>query len=478
MEIADYVEHDAVALGELVATGQVSAEELLDVALRQLEAVNPVVNAVIRVMEDEARDRLTQLDGTASPLRGVPYLLKDLTAMYAGVPTTHGSRFLSSFVPDYDTELVRRLKNAGLVIFGKTNTPEFGGAPTTEPALHGPTRNPWKTSHSAGGSSGGSAAAVAAGIVPAAHASDGGGSIRVPASCCGLFGLKPSRGRYSMGPAVGEIWSGMSIEHALTRTVRDSATLLDIVAGPVPGDPYFIERPGTPFADEVGRDPGRLRIAASAAVAPGIDVHPDVLRTYRAAVEHLRGLGHEVEEVAPTYDAAATSAAILKIIGVNYARTIARHAERIGREPEEGELEHAIEYRRGRGAAVPATEYLEAVEALHRAGRDVASFMASGYDLMLRPTVAQPPPPLGYLDMNTKDLDAYLERLWSYIPYTSLFNATGQPAASVPFGRSADGLPVGIQFAAAVGDESLLFRLAGQLEATAPWATPATKAVA
>ncbi|WDZ83801.1 amidase [Micromonospora cathayae] len=471
MQESEYLAHDATGLAALVAAGEVSPAELLDAALARTAEVNPVVNAVVHPMEAQARAQLATVTPGSGPLAGVPYLLKDLTAMYAGVPTSHGSRFLGDVLPDYDTEVVARLKAAGLVIFGKTNTPELGGAPTTEPQRFGPARNPWHTGHSTGGSSGGSAAAVAAGIVPACHATDGGGSIRIPASCCGVFGLKPSRGRNPAGPRLGEIWAGMSAEHAVTRTVRDSAALLDVTSGPAVGDPYACPPPVRPFAAEVGRDPGRLRIAASAAVADGITVHPDVLATFAEAVAHLRGLGHEVDEVAPAYDATATSAAVVKIIAVNYARSIARHAAVKGREPEPGELERVIERRRAVGRAVPATEYVEAVETIHRAGRDVGAFLGT-YDVILRPTVAQPPPPLGYLDMNAEDLDGFLTRLWSYIPYTSVFNATGLPAASVPFGRSADGLPLGIQLAARYGDEATLFRLAAQIEATRPWSLP------
>lgn len=471
MKESDYLRHDAVGLGALVAAGEVSPAELLDAALARTAEMNPTVNAVVHSMEPQARAQLATVTPGSGPLAGVPYLLKDLTAMYAGVPTSHGSRFLGDLVPDYDTEVVARLKAAGLVIFGKTNTPELGGAPTTEPQRFGPARNPWRTGHSTGGSSGGSAAAVASGIVPASHATDGGGSIRIPASCCGVFGLKPSRGRNPAGPRLGEIWAGMSAEHAVTRTVRDSAAILDATSGPGLGDPYICPPPERPFLAEVGRDPGRLRIAASAAVADGITVHPDVLATFDAAVAHLRGLGHEVDEVGPDYDAAATSAAVVKIIAVHYARSIARHAAVKGREPEPGELERVIERRLSIGRAVPATDYVEAVETLHLAGRAFAAFMQP-YDVILRPTVAQPPPPLGYLDMNSEDLDSFLTRLWSYIPYTSVFNATGLPAASVPFGRSGDGLPIGIQIAARYADEATLFRLAAQIESTHPWEMP------
>jgi amidase len=459
---------DAVGLGQLVATGDVSAEELLDLALDRLREVNPTVNAVIHTMEAEARRSARAAVPGSSPLAGVPFLLKDLTAWYAGVPTRSGSRFWKDFVPDRDTETVARLRAAGLVIFGKTNTPEFGGAPTTEPQLFGPTRNPWDVRHSAGGSSGGSAAAVAAGIVPAAHATDGGGSIRIPSSCCGVFGFKPSRGRTSAGPVLGEQWAGMSAEHAITRTVRDSAALLDITSGAAPGDPYSLPRPARPFLEEVGHDPRRLRIAASAEVAPGITVDPEALLAFEAGIAACRSLGHEVVEAAPVYEREVTSAAVVRIIAVSYASMIGKRVEALGREPEPDELERVIHRRREVGQATSGVDYLRAVEAIHRAGRDLAAFMTD-FDVILRPTVAQPPPPLGYLDMNATDLDAFLQRLWSYIPYTAVFNATGQPAMSVPLHWTAAGLPMGVQFAGRLGEEGLLFQLAGQLERAAPW---------
>lgn len=465
----EYRAHDAVGLGELVRSGEASPTELLDAALERVDAVNPRVNAVVRLMADEARSQISSIDRDASPLSGVPYLLKDLTTWYAGVPTTYGSSFWSDFVPDVDTAVVARLRAAGVVMFGKTNTPELGGSPNTEPRLFGSTRNPWNLDHSAGGSSGGASAAVAAGMVPAAHASDGGGSIRIPASCCGLFGLKPSRGRNSAGPVLGEQWVGMSAEHAVTRTVRDSAAILDITAGPAIGDPYACPAPERPYLEEVGRDPGRLRIAASTQRPDGIELDSEARRAYDRTIELCVELGHDVVEAQPEYDLAGTSAAVVRIIAVHYAAAVQKRSEALGREPGPDELEVVIQRRLEVGRAVSATEYVRSVEAIHLAGRQIGSFMRD-HDVILRPTVAHAPPPLGYLDMNSDDLDEYLRRVWSYIPFTAVFNATGQPAMSMPLHWTDAGLPIGSQFAARYGDEATLFRLAGQIEAAQPWA--------
>lgn len=468
MEHSEYRQHDAIGLGELIRSGAIRPDEVLEAALARVAAANPVVNAVVHLMVDQARDQIARHDSSASPLAGVPYLLKDLTTWFAGAPTTYGSRFWKDFVPDVDTEVAARLRRGGLVVFGKTNTPELGGSPNTEPRLFGSTRNPWNIAHSAGGSSGGASAAVAAEMVPAAHASDGGGSIRIPASCCGLFGLKPSRGRNSAGPVLGEQWVGMSAEHAVTRSVRDSAALLDITSGPAPGDPYACPAPERPFLEEVTRSPGRLRIAASTQRPEGLELHPEAVAAYEDAIQLCADLGHDVIEAEPTYDLGAVAASVVKIIAVHYAHAIAKRAAVVGREPGPDDLEVVIHKRLQVGRGVSATEYVHAVETIHGAGRQIGAFMRD-VDVILRPTVAHPAPPLGYLDMNADDLDEYLRRVWSYIPFTAVFNATGQPAMSVPLHWTADGLPLGVQFAARYGDEATLFRLAGQLEQARPW---------
>jgi len=467
MNIDEYQSHDLLGLAALVKSGEVSGGELLDTALDVTQRVNGEVNAVVRLMEAEARRDLDGADRDAS-LYGVPYLLKDLTAMYAGVPTTQGSVFFKDFVPDYDTVTVRRLRESGLVIFGKTNTPELGGNVSAEPQLFGPTRNPWNTTFSAGGSSGGAAAAVSAGIVPAAHATDGGGSIRIPASCCGLFGLKPSRGRTSFGPKLGEGWNGMTSEHAITRSVRDSAALLDVIAGPAPGDPYGIPAPRRTFLAALSEQVRPLRIAYTAVAPSGAPVDERVVAELMATVEVLRACGHVCVEAVPELDGPAVSDANVKVIAVHHAFNVGKRAAVLGREPQAGDLEKVMQYRVDVGRQVSAVDYVKAVEVLHQAGRAVGEFMRE-YDVILRPTTAKPPQPIGTFDMNTDDLQSFLKALWGYIPFTALFNATGQPAMSVPLGW-ADGLPVGMQFAGRYGDEETLFQLARQLEVESPWA--------
>lgn len=468
MRIDEYTDYDAVGLAELVDRGDVTPTELLDVAIAAVERENPSVNAVVVDMQDEARRFVAEDLRESGSLRGVPYLLKDLRADYAGVPTTAGSRFFVDNVPSRDSELVRRLKLAGLVIFGKTNTPEFGGNVSTEPVLFGPTRNPWNTDRIAGGSSGGSAAAVAAGLVPAAHASDGGGSIRIPASCCGVFGLKPTRGRNPAGPVFGEAWNGLSMEHAITRSVRDSAAVLDATAGPGVGDPYWAPPQDRPFVAEVDTEPEALRIAFTTTAKSGVPVDPQYVAAVHETAAWLEDLGHRVEERTPDYDGQALGNAVRTIIGGNMMAAVRAHAARTGREPGPEDLEKAIHRRIALGDEHTATDYAAAVQTMHRCGRAVGEFMTD-WDVLMSPTVARPPLGIGDLDTNTDDVQTFLANLYGFIPFTAVFNATGQPAMSVPLHQDTDGLPIGIQFAARFGDEATLFRVAGQLERTHPW---------
>ena len=469
MELQEYFELDGVAMASLVRRGEVHPSELLDAAVNAGHRLNPFVNAVVTDMEHEARQQIK--DKLHGPLNGVPFLLKDLRAMYKGVPTTAGSRFMRSAVADHDSTLVARYKKAGLVIFGKTNTPEFGGNVSTEPVLFGPTRNPWDLDRIAGGSSGGSAAAVAAGIVPMAHASDGGGSIRIPASCCGLVGLKPTRGRNPAGPYFGEAWSGLSVEHAVTRTVRDSAVLLDSSCGPESGDPYWPPPRERPYAEEVASDPGRLRIAFSWQTPSGVDVHPDCRKAVEDVATLCELLGHDVEHAAPRYNRPEVGQAIRLIIGSNMMAGIRSHEEKTGSPPRPEEIERVIRYRAAVGDQVTGTEYALALQSIHRAGRRLGDFFRD-YDILITPTVATPPPPLGTFNTDTEDVQGFLEALYGFIPFTAIFNATGQPAISLPLARTSDGrLPIGVQFAARFGDEATLFRLAAQLEAERPWPT-------
>lgn len=462
----EYQDYDAMGLAELVRNGETTPSELLETAIGEIERLNPVLNAVNRTMYDEARGCIEQglPDG---PFTGVPFLLKDLRAAYAGVPTVAGSAFFVDKVASHDSELVRRYKAAGLVIAGKTNTPEFGGAPTTEPSLYGPTRNPWNLDRSSGGSSGGSAAAVAAGMVPAAHGSDGGGSIRIPAACCGIFGIKPTRGRNPSGPDFGEAWNGLSAEHVLSRTVRDSAALLDATAGPELGDPYSVPSPTEPFLASVSRPPGRLSVAMTASTAAG-PAHPDCVEAVEKTAELLSELGHEVKEDSPEWDRPTAGAAFRLLIAANVQASIDEYAEQKGRQPNNDELENVIRVLAGESYESTSIDLVRATWAVHRAGRAVAPFFEK-YDVWLTPTVATPPPPLGMIDMTTDDIDSYLVTVFGYIPFTAIANFAGLPAMSVPLHWNTDGLPIGVHFVAGYARDNLLFSLAGQLEKAQPW---------
>ncbi len=464
---ADYGAFDALGLAELVGKREVSARELLDAAIARAEALNPTINAICHELYDAAGAAI-EAGLPDGPLSGVPFLLKNLSAAYAGVPLTNGSRLFEGFVPDYDSELVARYKRAGLVIFGRTNSPEFGLSYSTEPTLYGPTRNPWNPERVAGGSSGGAAAAVAARIVPAAHASDGGGSIRVPAACCGLFGMKPTRGRNPAGPIAGEGWAGMSTAHAITLTVRDSAALLDATAGPDVGAPYWAPQPARPFLAEVGAAPARLRIAVSAHTPNGVPVDADCIAAMERAAKICLDLGYRVDEASPVYDGAAMGDAINTVIAANLSAAIERRAAALGRDAAPGDVERMTWAFARLGAKIGAAAYVEAVETIHRVGRQVARFFLD-YDVLLTPTTAKPPLAIGDLDPMTEDGKAYQAELTSFAAFPPLSNVTGAPAMSVPLYWNAQGLPIGAQFVGRFGDEATLFRLAGRLEEAAPW---------
>ncbi|HEY8004442.1 MAG TPA: amidase [Phenylobacterium sp.] len=460
MDFEDYRRHDAVGLAGLVARREVSADELLETAAARMAEVNPKINAVTQDLTGRARTE----ERTPGPFCGVPFLLKDLGAALAGTPTTGGSRLFADTVAPADSALTAAYKGAGLSIFGKTNTPEFGLWPMTESELLGVCRNPWDLGRTPGGSSGGAAAAVAAGIVPAAHASDGGGSIRTPASCCGLFGMKPSRGRVSFAP-LGEGWAGASIQHAVTRSVRDSAALLDVACRPQPGDPYFLGTPETPFAEEAARDPGRLRIAvfAGAMQAPGID--PECAAAVRETARLLEELGHQVEEAVIPGDAAAMQAAAGAVISASIAANLDAEAERRGKPIEEGEIEAPTMATYRRGQKVTAAAYVRGIQALHAYTRAEAQLFET-YDVLLLSTLGSPAIPIGWI---LEDPQQIGERLFAFMPNTQAFNNTGQPAMTVPLAWSQGGLPIGLQFVARMGAEATLFRLAGQLEQARPW---------
>ena len=469
MKAEEFDSFDGLGLAELVRRRDASPAELLDAAVSRVEARNPELNAVVTRMYDQARAAIAE-GLPAGPFTGVPYLLKDLGAHYTGAVTSFGSTLFKDFVVDHDSEITARLRRAGLVIFGKTNTPELGLAPSTEPRLFGPTRNPWSLGHSSGGSSGGSAAAVAAGMVPMAHATDGGGSIRIPASCCGLFGLKPTRARNPMGPDAGEGWGGASVGHAVTRTVRDSAALLDATSGPDVGDPYWAPPPARPFLDEVGRDPGRLRIALTTRPWNGQPVDPECAEAATAAARLCERLGHRVEEATPAVDAKLLGEASLIIVSANIRAALEARAAVLGRELAAGDVERLTWARAMNGHTARAADYARSIGVIHRTGRVVARFFTR-YDILLSPTMCRPPYPLGVLDLMTEDVERYTQAILGAIGFTSLFNSAGCPAMSVPLSWSRAGLPIGVQFAAPFGDEATLFRLGAQLETAQPWAT-------
>ncbi len=484
----DYDRYDGLGLAELVRKKEISPAELVEEAIRRIEQVNPQINAVIHPMYDLARQQVAQ-GLPEGPFQGVPFLLKDLLAHHAGVPTQGGSRFFRDFVPDYDSEIVRRYRAAGVVILGKTSTPELGITPFTEPALFGPTRNPWNLSRTAGGSSGGSAAAVAARTVPLAHGNDGGGSIRIPASCCGLFGLKPSRGRIPMGPDIGEAWRGMAIHHVITLSVRDSAAMLDATAGPDVGAPYVAPPPDRPYLEEVGRDPGRLRIAFTATpLLPGT-VHPDCVKGVQGTARLCEELGHHVEEAAPPVDGRAFARDFLTMVCAETRADIEEGERMVGRKPTFREFEPSTWALGLLGRQIPAGEFARALRSLQRATRQVAAFFEK-YDVLLTPTLATPPMEHGWLQPKGAEavamrllgrlnaggliqalagIEALAENVFAFIPFTPVFNVTGQPAMSVPLWWNDEGLPIGMHFVARYGDEATLFRLAGQLEQARPW---------
>ena len=459
---------DATAQAELVRSTEVKPVELVDAAIERIERVNPALNAVVTEMYEEARETASRAlpDG---PFTGVPFLLKDFLAEYAGVRFTEGSAFLRDFVPDEDSELVKRYKRTGLVFVGKTNMPELAIGATTEPELFGPTRNPWDTSRTAGGSSGGAAAAVASGMVAMAHGNDAGGSIRIPASCCGVFGLKPTRGRNPLGPQYGDMLSGLVAEHALTRSVRDSAALLDATCGPAPGDPYWAPPRERPYPDEIGADPGQLRIGFSTIAPLGDEAHPDCVAAVREAAALCNELGHRVEEAAPSFNGELLFQSFTKLIATGVAWAIDDWGRRTSREPTADGFEPFIWALASRGRQIGAPEYLTALQDIQAGSRDIARFF-DDRDVWLTPTLGQPPVLLGTFAYSAGDPWEHRRRIAGFAPFTSISNLTGQPAMSVPLHWNAEGLPVGVHFAARFGDEATLFRLAAQLEEARPWA--------
>ncbi len=460
---------DATAQAELVRTGEASAAELVDEAITRIEKLNPHLNAVIHELFDRAR---TEAAGELpeGPFRGVPFLLKDLGAELEGTPFNEGSDFSGDYTSTVTQELTRRYIDAGFVICGKTNTPEFGILPTAEPRRFGPSRNPWSTEHSTGGSSGGSAAAVAAGMVPVAHANDGGGSIRIPASCCGLVGLKPTRGRNSLAPQYGDMMGGLVVEHVVSRSVRDSAAILDVTAGPVPGDPYWAPPlRGPSFAAAAATAPSRLRVAVMVASPTGSEVHADCVAAVRATASLCESLGHQVEEAALSVDGDAFTTHFINQWACSNAWAIGDWEARVGRSAEEADVEPLSWALIELGRSLNGARYLASVQELQKISRQIADYF-EGIDVLLTPTLGEPPAPLGTFDSPPGEPLTGLFRAAAYVPFTPPFNVTGQPGISLPLHWNEGGLPIGVQLVGRFGDEETLLSLAGQLEEAAPWA--------
>ncbi len=471
ISLRDYTSYDATGLADLVARKQVKPEELLAAALEAASKVNPKLNAVLQTLPERAQGEIRSGLPKGS-FTGVPFLIKELVLHAKGVRCDAGSRLAQGMVPEADTELMARFRRAGLVLAGTTQTPEFGYNPTTETVLFGPVHNPWNLNHSPGGSSGGSAAAVAAGIVPMAHGNDGGGSIRIPASCCGLVGLKPTRDRTPTGPDYADPLCGLAIEFALTRTVRDAAALLDAVAGPDIGAPSLCVAPPRPYRMEVGAPTGRMRIAWTATTPSGAKAHTECEKAVHETVKLLEELGHDLIEDRPRFDWELFLKNVHPIWVAFNALSVDVAAQATGRKPGPDNLEAVTLACVEEGRGISATELLIAMAHQNTVSRQVGAWFEN-YDVLVTPTIARPPAPLGDLDQNRKGMKPFewTQYLFSYCPFTPLFNTTGQPAISLPLHWTADGLPVGVQIVGRFGDESALIRLASQLEEARPWAS-------
>ncbi len=484
----EYESYDGCGLAELIRRGEVSAAEVCEAAIARIERRNPGINAVVTPLFDFGRSALASLPPQA-PFRGVPFLLKDHLSALAGYPLTFGSKALAQFIPDHDSELVTRYRRAGFVILGKTNTPELGITAFTEPELFGPTRNPWDTGRTPGGSSGGAAAAVASGMVPLAGGGDGGGSIRIPAAYCGLFGLKPSRGRVPTGPDFGEIFQGAVVEHVITRTVRDSAAALDAIAGPDPGAPYLIAPPERPFLEETRRDPRRLRIAFDVRSPLDAPVHLEHVKAVLHAAVTLQRIGHEVEEARPELLFGELADSYVTVLCGEVAAEFEEIGAHLGRPLRAGDVEATTWMVGMVGRSLTAAAFANARRLWGVASRAMGRFHQR-YDLYLTPTTAQPPARIGELLPGPLEMAAMkaaagmrlgrllracgifaaaARRNMARTPFTQLANFTGQPAMSVPLHWTAQGLPCGVHFTAAIGDEATLFQLAAQIERAAPW---------
>jgi len=468
MSFAEYDRHDALGLAALIAKKKITAREAIDEAIARAEKLNPALNAIIFPAFERARDaaksRLPR-----GPFTGVPILLKDMRAGAIGMPTRSGSRMMPPIPADHDSTVVARFRAAGLIPLGKTNVPEFGILPTTESALYGPARNPWNLAHSTGGSSGGSAAAVAAGIVPIAHATDGGGSIRIPASCNGLVGLKVSRGRITQGPDASDSTSGLSVDNVVTRSVRDTAAALDFISAIDYGDPYTAPAPEGSYLDGIRRKPKRLRIAFSLANLYGRGFHPDVTAAVKKAAKLCGELGHTVEEATPAIPAEESTEAFMTLWACATGYGVSMLAGLTGIAPSLEVLEGLTLGLYERGRQIPAIRQIWAQQTLFRYARVMAAFHER-YDVWLTPTLGAPPVALGVIDTGESDVERAFEPFRDYVPYTALQNGSGQPAINLPLHWNKDGLPIGVQFVARYGGETLLLKLAAELEKASPWA--------
>lgn len=486
MKSSEYLRYDATELAEFVRRGEVTPQQLLDRAIAQIDGTNAQVNAVVRRLFDRAR---AQIDAglPEGPLHGVPILVKDLGAHIAGIPTTAGSRMLAGFIPDHDSEVVQRYTRAGAVIVGKTNTPELGITGVTESELHGPARNPWALDRTPGGSSGGSAAAVALRMTPVAHAGDGGGSIRIPASCTGLVGLKPSRGRVPNGPAIGGTWSGFVQQHVVCRTVADTALLLDVESGGTGDGPSIGLPEAGSFVEHLRRSPGRLRIGYSLETQLAGTTHPDVVEGVEAAVKLCEGLGHTVEPAQPAFDKPSLAHAYLTIVAANVYAEVERAHRGLGRSGQPRDLEAPTRLLYDIGRKASAGGFVLATQACQQLARTMVEFHAD-YDIFMLPTMAVPPPRIGEFDPTTPErafmwllrrvpfrrglelaLSQAANGMLGALPNTQPFNMSGQPAMSLPLHTAARDLPVGVQFVAPFGREDRLIELASQLEEASPW---------
>jgi amidase len=464
----EYETLDAIGLSQLITTGEVGAHEVLEAAIERIEHLNPTINALCHRWYDDARATLNA-GLPEGPLSGVPFALKDLQQLYKGQPITNGCRYWQGFIADHDSTLTERYRESGLVILGRTNSTELGLSCETAPILFGPTRNPWDLNRSCGGSSGGAAAAVASGMLPFAHATDGGGSIRIPSFCCGVFGMKVSRGRNPFGPDLGEGWNGLATGHAVSRTVRDSAALLDATHGPAAGDPYAAPPPTRNYLEEVSREPEKLRIAFMTTTHEGLDVDPQCRRAVEETAALAENLGHRVENQAPRISIQEMKRSTRILVACNVMNVLNMRAAVTGHEATEQDVEKVTWAWTREALALSGADYAQAVTTMHRVGREMGEFFET-YDVLLTPTFAAPPPPINTVDMMTESLDEYYRTLRQYSAFTSLFNVSGGPAMSVPLCTTTDGLPIGLQFGGRLGNEGMLYRLAGQLERALPWA--------